>query len=274
MNTRKPLNVILSKIRLLVRGDDIGSFASANQACIDACRQGIVRSLEVMVPCPWFPGAVALLNENPAIDVGIHLTLTSEWKNCKWRPVTNAPSLTDESGYFYPFIWPVSNQPGKSLQEAEWNIREIEAEFKAQIERAKKCIPQLTHISTHMGCAEWNEDIHSMLRKLTVEYGLHWEVNLSEFPQMNTNGTDPVEKRIAAFIEALGKLEGGNTYLFVEHPAYDTPEMRSVGHPGYENVAQDRDGITKIFTDKRVMDYISQKGIELVSYAKVINAKR
>jgi predicted glycoside hydrolase/deacetylase ChbG (UPF0249 family) len=207
-----------------------------------------------MVPCPWFPEAVALLNENPSIDAGVHLTLTAEWTNCKWRPVTNAPSLTDESGYFYPFIWPVGNQPGKSLQEAEWDIREIEAEFRTQIELAKKHVPQLTHISTHMCCAEWNEDVRSMTRKLAAEYSLLWEAPLKEFPKMNANGADPVEKRIAAFIEALGKLENGNTYLFVEHPAYDTPEMRSVGLPGYENVAQDRDGVTKIFTDKRVMD--------------------
>ena len=60
-------------IRLLVRGDDIGSFASANQACIDVCTKGIVRSLEVMVPCAWFSEAVQLLNENPSIDVGVHL---------------------------------------------------------------------------------------------------------------------------------------------------------------------------------------------------------
>jgi predicted glycoside hydrolase/deacetylase ChbG (UPF0249 family) len=261
----------VSMIRLLVRGDDIGSFASANQACIDACRQGIARSLEVMVPCPWFPEAAALLNENPPIDTGVHLTLSAEWTNCKWRPLTKSPGLTDESGYFYTFIWPVKDQPGKSLQEAKWDIREIEAEFRAQIEQAKKHIPQLTHISTHMGCAEWDEGVRSVVRKLAVEYGLHWELNMKEFPQMNASRADPVEKRIAAFIEALGKLEPGNTYLFVEHPAYDTPEMRSVGLPGYENVAQDRDGITKIFTDKGVMDYIRQKGITLVSYAEIFN---
>jgi len=81
------------EIRLLVRGDDMGSFASANQACLNAATKGIVRSIEVMTPCAWFPEAAKLLNENPAIDVGVHLILTSEWSNCKWRPLTYAPSL-------------------------------------------------------------------------------------------------------------------------------------------------------------------------------------
>ena len=261
------------EIRLLVRGDDIGSFTAANHACIASCNQGIVRSLELMVPCAWFPEAVMLLNENPAIDVGVHLTLTSEWTNCKWRPLTHAPSLTDEQGYFFPFIWPNRNQAGLSLQEAKWELREIETEFRAQIEQAKKHVRNVTHISTHMGCAEWNEDIRSMLTALAKEYGLLWEGNTTSwkrFPRMNVSNTDPVEKRIAAFIEALGQLESGNTYLFVEHPGYDTPEMRKVGHPGYEHVAQDRDGVTKIFTDERVMETIRQKGIRLVSYGDLV----
>ena len=258
------------EIRLLVRGDDIGSFTAANHACIASCNQGIVRSLELMVPCAWFPEAVTLLNENPAIDVGVHLVLTSEWTNCKWRPLTQAPSLTDDQGYFYPFVWPNRNQAGRSLQEAQWELKEIEAEFRAQIEQAKKQVGNLTHISTHMGCAEWNEDVRSMLTALAKEYGLFWEgtsTSWKRFPRVNAGNADPVEKRIDAFIEALNQLEPGNTYLYVEHPGYDTPEMRRVGHPGYEHVAQDRDGVTKIFTDRRVMETVRAKGIKLVSYA-------
>ena len=260
------------EIRLLVRGDDIGSFTAANHACIASCNEGIVRSLELMAPCAWFPEAVALLNENPTIDVGVHLMLTSEWTNCKWRPLTQAPSLTDELGYFFPFIWPARNQSGQSLQEAKWELSEIEAEFRAQIELSKKHVSSLTHISTHMGCAEWNEDVRTMLRKLAKEYGLHWEAEMppmKRFPRMNATNTDTAEQRIEAFIEALSQLEGGSLYMFIEHPGYDTPEMRSVGHVGYEHVAQDRDGVTKIFTDKRVLDYIKQKGIRLVSYDDV-----
>ena len=84
------------EIRLIVRGDDIGSSHAANVACIESYRDGIMRSVEVMVPCPWFAEAVEMLNENPGLDVGIHLTLTSEWEKCKWRPLTYGPSLVNE----------------------------------------------------------------------------------------------------------------------------------------------------------------------------------
>lgn len=260
------------EIRLLVRGDDMGSFTSANQACIDACLKGIVRSVEVMVPCAWFPEAARLLNENPSIDVGVHLVLTSEWTNCKWRPLTCLKTLTDEFGFFYPLIWPQKDRPKCSVQETEWDINEIEDEFRAQIEAAKKCIRNLTHISSHMGCVEWNDKLKTLLQNLAKEYNLYWqpESPWEDFPKMNIGKTDTLEKRIEAFIKALDKLKPGKTYIFIEHPAYNTFEMQSVRQKGNDTVATDRDYIIKMFTDEQVKNFIKTKGIRLVSYADVV----
>src|SRR5690349_16001096 len=85
--------------RLIIRGDDMGFSHSGNEALIKAYREGIETSIEVIVPSPWFPEAVKLLQENPGVDVGIHIALTSEWDNVKYRPVSDCPSLTDEDGY-------------------------------------------------------------------------------------------------------------------------------------------------------------------------------
>src|SRR5687768_12471362 len=138
-------------IRLIVRGDDMGFSHSGNLALIKSYKEGIETAIEVIVPSPWFPEAVQMLRENPKVDVGIHLVLTSEWDNVKWRPLTNAKSLTDSNGYFFPMIWPNKNYPGRALLQNKWNIGEIEKEWRAQIEMAKKNIPRLSHISGHMG---------------------------------------------------------------------------------------------------------------------------
>src|SRR6516225_4070802 len=90
------------KIKVLFRGDDMAVAQAANEACIKAYREGVVRSVEVIVPGAWFLDAVRLLKESPDLDVGVHLCLTSEWERCKWRPLTHAPSLVDADGYFYP----------------------------------------------------------------------------------------------------------------------------------------------------------------------------
>ncbi len=87
--------------RLIVRGDDMGYSHSGNIALIKSFKEGIESSIEVIVPSPWFPEAVKLLNQNPTADVGIHLAITSEWDNVKWRPLTECPSLVDPDGYFF-----------------------------------------------------------------------------------------------------------------------------------------------------------------------------
>lgn len=56
----------------------------------------------------------------------------------KWRPLTHCPSLTDENGYFYPMMFPNPAYPGQSIMEQKWDIKEIEQEFRAQIETTLK----------------------------------------------------------------------------------------------------------------------------------------
>ena len=76
----------------------------------------------------------------------------------------------------------------------------------------------------------------------------------------------PLRKKKQSFINMLNKLQPGNTYLFVEHPGLNTPELQAIHHIGYENVAADRQGVTDIWTDKDIIALIKQKGIQLISY--------
>ena len=130
----------------------MGALHSVNEASIDTYKNGIEQSAEVLVVGSWFPEAVKMLKENPGLDVGVHLAITSEWENVKWRPLTDCPSLVDENGYFFPMMGPNPAYPGQSVMEnaSKFDIKEIEKEFRAQIELALKNIPQITHISGHM----------------------------------------------------------------------------------------------------------------------------
>ena len=262
------------EVYLLVRGDDIGSSHAANVGCIESYRDGIMRSVELMPTCPWFPEAVKMLKENPGLDVGIHLTLTSEWENIKWGPLTHAPGLTDEDGYFYPMVWKRGDfPPNTSLQEADWDIEEIERELRAQIELALKYVPWASHAGIHMGAADVDKEIGSVAARLIKEYDLDIDLKSFHFKRFGGWGdAGTLEERIGNFAASLEQLEPG-FYLFVDHPAIDSPEMQSIWHTGYEDVAIDRDWVTRVFTSEKVKQVIEKNSINLISYKDLKNQK-
>ena len=221
---------------LVIRIDDLGALHSVNEACIQTYRSGIARSVEVMPVAAWYPEAIKMLRENPGLDVGLHLVITSEWENVKWRPLTHCPSLTDENGYFYPMMFPNPAYPGQSIMEQKWDIKEIEQEFRAQIETTLKSIPQLSHLSGHMLSTGFSKEVNELVQRLAKEY------NLPSIDRMDSSkdyrftyiGYDgpkrTAEEKEASFIKALEKLQPGQRYLFLDHPALDNDEMKTVFH--------------------------------------------
>ena len=159
-------------IRLIVRADDIGS-SHAERCLYQVLSAGVVRSVEVMVPCPWCCNeAVEMLDANPAYDVGVHLTLTSEWTNLKRRPITHGPSLVDDQGNFYAMVgqpehWAHLQHPAKPTR----NSRRSKANC-AQIELAVRKIKSVTHLSAHMGFTSASPEMAAVVDKLSQEYRL------------------------------------------------------------------------------------------------------
>ena len=261
----------IKEVRLLIRGDDIGSSHTSNVACIECYKNGIMRSVELMVPGPWFPEAVRLLNENPGLDVGVHLVVTSEWNDIKWRPLTCCPSLVDKDGYFYPMIWQRPDFPaGTALKDAPWKIEEIEKEFRAQIEMARRHVPHISHVNCHMGCESCAPEIARLVERLAEEYKLNIDLSEKgyEYIGLWAKSDTTADQRIKTAVKTLKGLKSGS-YLFIDHPGLDTPEMRAIWHKGYENVAADRDAVTKVFTSKEVAEALKLSGIRLVSYREL-----
>ncbi|GAB3887818.1 polysaccharide deacetylase family protein [Spirosoma agri] len=256
--------------RLLVRGDDMGYSHAGNEAILKCYKNGIEKSIEVLVPSPWFPEAVIMLEQIPDADMGIHLTLTSEWDNLKWRPLTDCPSLRDADGYFFPMLFPNKNYPKRSVVENDWQLADIEKEFRAQIELGLKKIPRVSHFSGHMGCTSLNDEVKALVSRLAQEYHIrHYDMSLRDAGVMvagyaGAHATS--DEKLQSFMKMLDSLEPGKTYIFVDHPGLDTPEIRAIHHIGYENVAIDRQGVTDVWTDPRVKAYIKTKGIQLIGY--------
>jgi predicted glycoside hydrolase/deacetylase ChbG (UPF0249 family) len=229
-----------------------------------------------MVPAPWFLEAVELLRKNPGLDAGVHLVLTSEWANYKWRPVTPARTFVDPDGYFFPFVWPNRTYgPGHSLVEAKPSLAEVEAEFRAQIEIARRHLPRVSFLSAHMGCVSATPDIQALTVRLSREYGLPFYDRLPGVKQIQASyqSLDAGEIKAAKLASQLRALEPGD-YVLIDHAAFDDSEARAIGHLGYEQVAADRSANVFAWTHPEVMKAVAEKNIQLVTIKQLAAGSR
>jgi predicted glycoside hydrolase/deacetylase ChbG (UPF0249 family) len=260
-----------TEIRLIVKADDMGAGHGINIATIDAYKRGIVTTTNVIVPGPWFPEAARLLAENPGLDAGVHLALTSEWDNIKWRPLTNAPSLVDSDGYLFPLVQPRPGYPPKSsIKENAWKLDEIERELRAQLEMAKRHIPRVTYTWYHMGFTSVAPEVADLASRLTKEYGLLVPSDtgmrfIGRVYESKDTGAVKADK-LAARLETLGP----GLWLHIDHAATDDPEMRAFGHTGYEWVAADRSANVEAWTSPKVREVVERRGIKLTSYRDLV----
>lgn len=256
-----------TEIRLIVKGDDMGAAHGINVATIEAHTRGVLTTTNVIVPGPWFPEAARLLRANPTLDVGVHLALTSEWENIKWRPLTHAPSIVDEDGYFFPMVQPRDGfAPKTSIKESGWKLDDIERELRAQITMAKRHIPHVTYTWNHMGFTSVAPEVADLVARLSKEYGLVVPTTLGiqrvgSVYQSKDTGTVKAEK-LAARLETLGP----GLWLHIDHAATDDAEMSAYGHKGYEWVAADRRAVFEAWTSPKVREVITRRGIKLTSY--------
>jgi hypothetical protein len=260
-----------SEIRLIVKGDDMAAGHGINVATIDAYQRGVLTTANVIVPGPWFPEAARLLRENPGLDVGVHLALTSEWESVKWRPVTHAPSLVDPDGYFFPMVHPRAGfPPATSLKESAWSLEEIERELRGQLALAKRHLPQATYTWNHMGFPSLAPAVADLVARLSREHGLVQPQDLGiqmVGPVYEGQDTGAVKaSKLASKLETLGP----GLWLHIDHAATDDPEMRAFGHLGYEAVAADRSAVLEAWTSLRVREVITRRGIKLTSYRDLV----
>jgi chitin disaccharide deacetylase len=220
---------------LVIHADDFGMNHSVNRATAEALDNHWITSASILVPCPWFLEAVAYAKAHPEADLGIHQALTSEWTTFRWGPVSSkdrVKSLLDPDGYL----------PNDTPQVAKnANAAEVEAELRAQIDRAQKMGVHVTHLDTHMAALFTTTDLYKVYLKMGHSYGVpileEWQGThgplgitppadevliqkvISIEPGVDaTHWTDWYEKTLAAL--------GPGTYEVIVHLAFDDDEMR------------------------------------------------
>ncbi len=264
---------------LIINADDFGMNHATNTATIKALTKGVVTSSTIMTPCPWFLETVRFAKKNPKADLGVHLTLTSEWKQYKWAPILGAatvPSLCDENGYLYPSV-PMVYLSAKP--------EELRRELCAQIDRALKAGIDVTHLDSHMGTLHYAPGYHKMYVQIAKEYNLpcrivghdimdryafgYWidyadELGVLHPDILVTDGPRRRRKTAAYWTKQIESLRPGKVTEFLTHCAGSTTEMWATTSSTLRRVAD-----TDFFTEDSTRALLKEQNVTLISYREL-----
>jgi len=240
---------------LIIHADDIGVAHSVNAASISAFQKKGISSGSIMVPCSWFPEIAAYAKNHPDLDLGIHVTLTSEWKNYKWGGVLSSkeiPSLLNKQGFLY-----------ESVEEFSKNAKpaEVELEVRAQIDRAIAFGMKPTHLDSHMGSLFASPELFKIFQKIGKEYNMPVLIPINMIKQMAPQLEAVVEPGQVTIVQlfslstSIASEKWNETYnQFIEkitpglneilvHLAYDNEEMQAVAidHPDFGSTWRQND---------------------------------
>ena len=209
----------------------------ANSAFLELTSMGVCSSGAVMVPCPWFLEMAEAAAADPAIDLGVHLTLNAEKRHYKWRPLTAPPKsagLTDDNGFFFA---DVASTRRRAHADA------VEAELRAQIDAAYAAGIDVTHLDAHMGAALSPEFCDIYIR-LGIDYRL--PILLTSSLAAYSPNDNLVGVTEEAYLRGVEKARASGFAIFdaAVQTTWQRPESKPV-EPAYKAIIDGvRDGLT------------------------------
>jgi predicted glycoside hydrolase/deacetylase ChbG (UPF0249 family) len=263
---------------VILHVDDLAMCHGGNRAYLELAAKGAVTCGSVMVPCPWFR-EIAEAAADPALDLGVHLTLTSEWPHYRWRPLSTtsrASGLIDDEGYF---CRDVASLRAHLVPEA------AETELRAQIDCAIAAGIKPTHIDAHMAAAMLPELIDLHVR-LAFDYGLvpvlprliRWAPERESYAAAvagldaaglpvidHFRGTLPVEAEVVEerYRETIEGLQPGITHFALHATMPGEIETISPQHAGW------RIREYALFASGRVGEWLAANGITPIGYRDI-----
>jgi predicted glycoside hydrolase/deacetylase ChbG (UPF0249 family) len=278
---------------VIIHADDVGMCHATLPALTDLLDAGLISSAATMVPCSWFPEVAAVCRRHREVDMGVHLTLTCEYRSYRWGPISTcqpASGLLDEEGYFH------FDQGGVQTHAAP---EAVAREMAAQVARARAANIDVTHIDTHQLSA-YHPKFLAAYTGLALANGLPlmlprldaigWQALgqalgiLLDSPMarlleqaghdLEAQGVplidhatrlrlDQPEDRVAQARHIFESLPPGLTHL-VLHPAVDTPELRAIAPDWPSRVAD-----YQAFTSPELRQYVRRSALQIIGYREL-----
>ncbi|WP_150451368.1 polysaccharide deacetylase family protein [Arenibacter lacus] len=274
---------------IMLHADDIGMCPEANIAAKAQLNSGQIQSAAVMVPCPNAEEFINWAIENPEMDIGLHLTLTSEWKEHRWGPITNpeaVPGLLDPHSKLWRSVAQV-------VQHA--TAEEVEKEIRAQIEQSLSWGHTPDHIDTHMGTLYADPSYVKVFIKVAEEYGIPANIidisnpevlaifreqgyPLDEvvvemiadysLPKLDFFTSAPKAKsyqeKVENFKALISGLKPGLTEI-IFHPSVETENLK-----GITNSWQERVWEAKMFGDPDLINFLEEEEVIFTNWKEIM----
>jgi chitin disaccharide deacetylase len=236
---------------LILHADDLGMAHSVNVASFEALDKGLISSASAMIPTPWITEVAAYARAHPNADLGLHLTLNSEWETYRWGSVESkdkVPSLLDSTGTFPNDVPPLL---------AKAKLPEVERELRAQVDRAMALGIRPTHLDSHMGALFATPELTATYMKVARDYRLpflYFRLD-PRLPQPPLTDNDmvldtvivagdevPRDKWMEFYVNAIASLKPGLSEIIV-HLGRDDAELQAVmvNHEPYGAAWRQRD---------------------------------
>lgn len=246
------------RIRLVTRTDDAASCSEANRAIAACADAGTVRCVSVMAVGPALEEAASLLAHRSDIEVGLHVSLNSEWETIKWGPVAplaQVSSLVNEDGHFLPLP--------PDLKAKGFELAEAMVEIAAQLQRLRAVGFRPTYLDEHCGVSWINPDFPAALDAFAAQEGL---LRVRSVRGLPGNGNDLV---------ARVNVAPPGDYVFVTHPGLDEPEgiMRHfhlAGEPDDGTIARERAAESQLLCTPELGQTLEQAGVQPVTYSSIL----
>jgi len=274
---------------ILLHCDDGGMCDEANIAIRNYFEKGDIQSAAVMVPCPYSEELVEWAKTQDSPDLGIHLTLTAEWKEYRWGPVSDpakVPGLIDPEGKMWHDVPDVVMHA---------SAEEIETEVRAQIDKVIAMGFMPSHIDTHMGTLYGSIDYLKVFLKIANEYNIPANaIDLSDpkiaegfknegypinadvvqllndytLPKLDNFSSVPdgssYENKRDNFFALLNYLEPGITEI-IFHPSVETDNLKSI-----TGSWQQRAWEAQLFSDPVVKKFFEDNSIIITTWREIM----
>jgi predicted glycoside hydrolase/deacetylase ChbG (UPF0249 family) len=269
---------------LIINNDDAGMCLAANTATVRAMEEGLLSSATIMMPCPWSGGMVRYAAAHPEKSFGVHLTLTAEWRDYRWDPLSSpeqTPGLYDPSGNMWGDVREVY---------ASSNPQEALVEGRAQIRKALDSGVPVTHIDSHMGTYQYSPEYMEVYITLAEEFDLPLrmpsqstldELGHPDFrEECARRGLVITDYFIHEELEGYGKdveqfwteyikgLKPGVTEIYM-HAAEESAEIRAIAGSAPKRITE-----LAFLTGEGFRKLIEDEGVIIISYRPLLELQR